>query len=528
MNTPTQAILAIDLGTTACKVALVAPDGTVLAAVEQADATPTTFLPDGGAEQDPADWWNVITLAVQRLWETHPFPRERVAAVAVSAHWSGTVAVDANGEPLYPAILWMDTRGAPYLDAVTGGWPRIEGYGLYRLVKWLRLTGGIPTHSGKDPIAHILFLKHQKPDVFREADVFLEPTDYLNLRLTGQKAASYASITLHWLTDNRDIRHVDYHPTLLAWSGIPREKLPDLYPNTHLLGTLTPQAAQALDLPREVPVVMGAPDVHAAMLGSGALTDYEPHIYIGTSSWLSCHVPFKKTDLFHNMASLPSAMPGRYFIANEQESAGVCLTFLRDRLLYADDGLTAPPPPHAYARFDALAANVPAGARGVRFLPWLVGERTPVEDPYLRGAFLNLSLGHTRADLLRAALEGVALNTRWLMGYIEAFIRRPLPAIRIVGGGARSEVWCQIFADVLQKPVLQVEAPVETGVRGVGLLAAVALGMTTFEEAAQRVRIARRFTPNSAHRAVYDQVFAEFLQAHSRLQPLYRRWNRTR
>ncbi len=524
--THASAILTIDLGTTACKVALVAPDGTIIASVEQADATPTNFLPGGGAEQDPAIWWEVITHTVRRLWQESHFPRERVAAVACSAHWSGTVAVDADGQPLGPAILWMDTRGAPHVDQITGGWPSIEGYGLGRLLTWLRLTGGIPTYSGKDPIAHILFLKQERPEVFHEADCFLEPTDYLNLRMTGRKAASYASITLHWLTDNRDIDQVDYHPTLLRWSGIPREKLPDLFPNTHILGPLTPQAAEALDLPATVPVVIGAPDLHAAMLGSGALTDYEPHIYIGTSSWLTCHVPFKKTDLFHNMASLPSAVPGRYFIANEQESAGVCMTFLRDKLFYADDGLTELPPPHAYSRFDLLAASTPAGARGVRFTPWLVGERTPVEDPALRGAFLNLSLSHTRADLIRAVLEGVALNMRWLMRYIERFIRRPLGAIRMVGGGAQSDLWCQIFADVLQKPILQVEAPLETGVRGVGLLAAVALQMTTFEKAAQRVRIAHKFAPNPDHRAVYDQAFEEFLQAHRQLQSLYHRWNR--
>ena len=168
---------------------------------------------------------------------------------------------------------------------------------------------------------------------------------------------------------------------------------------------------------------------------------------------------------------------------------------------------------------------MPPGAQGLRFLPWLVGERTPVEDPHLRGAFLNLSWHHARGEIIRAVLEGVALNTRWLMGYIEAFIRRPLGAIRMVGGGARSEVWCQIFADVLQKPILQVEAPVETGVRGVGLLAAVALGMTTFEEAAQRVRVQRTFSPNPANRAVYDAAFRQFLDAYRHLKGLYRRWN---
>ncbi len=519
-------ILAIDLGTTACKVALVTPQGRIVAHVRDADATPTRFLPGGGAEQDPANWWAVVTRLVRRVLGEMPGARSRVAAVAVSAHWSGTVAVDREGRPLRPAIIWMDTRGAPYVRAITGGFPGVEEYRLDRLFWWIRLTGGIPTHSGKDPIAHILYLKHQEPQVYRAAYKFLEPKDYLNLRLTGKFASDYATIVLHWLTDNRDIRRVAYHPRLLRMAGIVREKLPGLYPPTHVLGPLLPGPAEEMGLPAGVPVVMGAPDVQAPALGSGAVRDYEPHIYIGTSSWLTCHVPFKKTDLFHNMASLPAAVPGRYFVANEQETAGASLTFLRDAFFYGRDALgDCPAPDDAYARMDALARRAPAGARGLLFLPWLYGERTPVEDPHVRGGFLGLSLGMGRAEVARAVLEGVALNLRWLLKYVEAFAGRRFEAIRFIGGGARSAVWSQILADVLDRPIAQVEEPDLAGVRGVALLASLSLGLLRLEDVARHVPVKAVYHPDPAHRKVYDEKFRAFLDAYRRLKGWYRRWS---
>ncbi len=520
-------VLAVDLGTTACKVGLVTPNGKVVAYTEESDATPTHFIPGGGAEQDTSDWWKVVTSTTRRLLRETKTPREQVVAISTSVHWSGTVAVDRDGKPLGNAIIWMDTRGAPYVKEITGGLLKMEGYGLDKVWTWIRLTGGIPTHSGKDSIAHILFIKNKRPEVYRETYKFLEPKDYLNFLLTGKMATDYATVGLLWLTDNRDINHVRYHPRLLKMAGIEREKLPDLYPTTHILGELLPEAAEAMGLPAGLPVSMGAPDVQAPVLGSGAVKDFEPHIYVGTSSWLSCHVPFKKTDLFHNMASMPSSIPGRYFVANEQETSGVVLTFLRDKVFYGDDLLgTGPAPENAYQLFDKMVADTAPGSGGVIFTPWLYGERTPVDDPTLRGGFYNLSLGTSRADLVRAAFEGVALNTRWLLKYVEKFVKRRFGPINIIGGGGRSDVWCQIFADVLQRPIRQVKDPQAAGLRGLGVLAGLALNLTTLEDYAKYVEIEQTFSPNPENGKVYDELFDAFVDIYKRNHPLYRKLNR--
>ena len=517
----TRHILAVDLGTSALKVALVSTGGEVVAAEQ--DTCQVNLLPGGGAEQDPRRWWEQITGASARLMARAAVPPGEVAAVACTAQWSGTVAIGGDGQPLRDAIIWMDSRGAPYARQITRGPVNVQGYGVDKLARWLRVTAGIPARSGKDPLAHILWLKHHEPATYRAAEKFLEPKDWLNAQLTGRAAASFDSIALHWVTDNRRLDTIGYHPGLLRLAGLDRAQLPDLMPATAILGPLATGPAAALGVPAGIPVVVGSPDLHSAAIGAGATRDYQPHLYVGTSSWLTCHVPFKKTDLLHNMASLPAPVPGRYFVADEQETAGAALTFLRDRVLYDGD-----PPPAAYAEFDRMAGQAPAGSNGVIFTPWLYGERTPVEDPFVRGGFHNLSLSASRDDLVRAVFEGVALNARWLLTAVERFTRHRLEPIRFIGGGARSDVWCQIFADVLGRGIEQVADPVNANARGAGLLAAVALGELTFDQVPDRVRVARTYSPDAATAGLYDELFGEFVGFYRRNRRAYAHLNRPR
>jgi xylulokinase len=518
-------ILAIDLGTSGPKVALVDTRGRIeRLAIEETDLT---LLGREGAEQDPGDWWAAIGRGCRRLFVDGPDLVGRIGAVSCTSQWSGTVPVDREGRHLANAIIWMDSRGAPYAKRITHGPLRVEGYAVDRLLTWIRLTGGVPDHAGKDSIAHILYLKHQHPELYAATHKFLEPKDYLNLRLTGKCAASFDSITLHWVTDNRDINAIDYDERLLRLAGLDRDQLPDLKAAVDVLGPVTETAAAELGIPAGIPVVMGTPDLQSAALGSGAIADYEGHLYIGTSSWLSCHVPFKKTDVFHKIASLPSAIPGRYFVTNEQETAGACLAFLRDAIFCREDALSAAPAPvGVFPTFDILAAEVPPGSDGVIFTPWLNGERAPVDDRLVRGGFHNLSLNHHRGHLLRAVMEGVAFNTRWLLKYVERFTGRPFGPINAVGGGANSALWCQIMADVLDRPIRQMADPVGANARGAAMLASVALGGATFEAVAQSTAVAETWLPDPARQQVYDKMYGAFIDLYKRNRRIYHRLNR--
>ncbi len=402
-------VLAVDLGTSGPKwSASSPPDGRVLRCAVA--STKLSLSPGGGAEQDPEDWWRAIGKACAELRAAEPAAMDAVAAVSCTAQWSGTVAVDADGRALASLPAHLDgtsPRRAASAEAHRRSDQDLRVRSVGKLLRYIRLTGGAPGRSGKDPIAHILWLKEAEPEVYAAAHQLLEPKDWLNHRLCGRFASTYDAIALHWVTDNRDLAKVAYHAGLLRRSGIAANKLPALVPSHEVLGPVTEAAAAALSIPKTAIVVGGSPDMQSAALGSGGIKDYESHLYIGTSSWIACHVPFKKTDLLHNIASLPSAVPGRYFVAATQESAGVCVSRFVDEWLYADDGLAAAArPADAYERFEAAAASVAPGSRDLLFLPWLYGERAPVEDHRLRGGFLNMDLSTTRPQLARAVARG--------------------------------------------------------------------------------------------------------------------------
>lgn len=516
-------ILAIDLGTSGPKVALVSVRGIVLASTSR--STSLVLPPGGGAEQDPDDWWRAILEATAELRSHAAFDADAVVAVSVTAQWAGTVPVDAQGNALGNAIVWMDSRGAADVQKLCKGLVNVEGYAPRKLQAWVRKTGGAPSLNGKDPVGHIHWLARTDPKRYAAAHMFLEPKDYLNLRLTGEFAASFDSIAMHWVTDNRNIDAIAYDDGLLAITGLPKDKLPPLKAATDILGTLQASAAEALGLKRSTKVVMGTPDVQSAGIGAGAVGPAQAHLYLGTSSWISAHVPFKKTDLFRNIASLPSALPGQYFVGNSQETAGACLSWFRDGVLFGDDVLGTSAPDNFFPKLDALAAEAPPGSDSVVFTPWLIGERCPVADERVRGSFLNLSLSTSRAHLARAVLEGVAYNTRWLLGAVESFVGNPLPQLRVVGGGGRSELWCQIHADVLGRPVQQVSDPLQVNALGAGLVGALAVGALSPEEISDRVEVVRTFEPRAVYRERYEALFEAFLDHYKSSRGFFRRLN---
>ncbi|HTT87161.1 MAG TPA: FGGY family carbohydrate kinase, partial [Acidimicrobiales bacterium] len=353
------AVVCIDLGTGGPKVAVVSGTGRILGSAFE--PVPLRLLPGGGAEQDPEAWWTAIVAATHRALADSGVDPARLVGIGCTAQWSGTVATAEDGTALRPAVIWMDSRGSAAVRRQVRGTVNVLGYGARKIQRWIRLTGGAPGLSGKDPLAHILWIRRAEPDVYGATYKFLEPVDWLDHRLSGNFAASHDSIVLHWVTDNRRIGTVDYDPGLLEMAGLERAKLPDLVPSATVMGQLRAEVAAELGLPAGLPVATGTGDVHSAAVGSGAVTDFAPHLYIGTSSWISCHVPFKKTDALRNVASIPAAIPGKYLVADEHETAGACLTFLARSVLFGDDA-PAPADGNVYQWLDQVAAGVVPGA----------------------------------------------------------------------------------------------------------------------------------------------------------------------
>ena len=319
----------------------------------------------------------------------------------------------------------------------------LQGYEPRKLRTWISRTGGAPALSGKDSISHILWLQRERPDIARATWKYLEPKDWLNFRLTGPRAATYDSIVLHWVTDNRDAAHVDYDPRPAPRRAArPRAAARSRRRRPSVLGAAhRRRPRRQLGFRPASPVVGGTPDLQSAAIGSGAVRDFEGHLYVGTSSWLTCHVPFKKTDLFHGIASLPSPLPGKYYVADEQEVAGGCLDWLRDHALETADDL---------AHLDEIAGD--GRARQQRSDLHAVAERRAHAGrrPHAAG---RMAQPVARDDARRAGAVGarrrrvqqpLAAARRW-----RSSSAGPFPWLHFIGGGAQSELWCRIMADVL-------------------------------------------------------------------------------
>lgn len=525
MPLPEPTILAVDLGTSGMKVALITVSGRVIG--WESESIQLIITPDGGAEQSPDDWWQAFLFAAGRLLKREQDAGPNVIAVCCSTQGEGTVAVDKTGKALGNAILWMDMRGASYLRKQLKGLINMDGADILKILRFVRLTGGMPSMTGKDPSAHMLYIRDVLPEIYARTYKFLNVLDYMNLRLTGEFVASYDSIVTSWVTDNRNPDSIHYDDSLIRMLGIDRAKLPELVTCSTVIGCLKPDVAAALGLSDDVKVVAGAIDNTAAAIGAGTVEDYLPHLYIGTSSWIAAHVPFKKTDVLSSMASIPCAVPHRYLLTALQATAGGNLTYLRDNIIYhKDELLQEADVPDIFKVLDQIADRVPAGSNGVMYTPWIWGERAPVDDRTLRAGLYNLSLNNTREDIIRAFLEGIAFNTRWLLSPVEKFLGRNVSTINIVGGGAQSDVWCQIFADVLNVEIKQVADPIYANARGAAWIAAVGLGEIGFSDVPKLVQYKKSYQPQPTNRGLYEDKFEIFKLIYKQTKSIYHRLNR--
>lgn len=506
-----QLCLAVDLGTGGPKVGLVTLGGRIL--WQEHRPVETRFLEGGGAVQEAADWWELILESAGRALGSGEIDPSQVVAVSVTGQWSSTVPVDAEGRPVGEGILWMDSRGGPHSRRVIGG--PVVGYAPRPALQWIRRSGGAPSPSGADPIGHILFIEHEQPEVAARTAFYLEPVDFLSMCFTGLPRATHASMTGAWLTDNRHLDQLSYDPVLLKLAGIDSSKLPPLVATGSALGPIRPELADKLGLRPEVEVVTGTPDLHSAACGAGAVSEFQAHMAISTSAWIGAPVPFKKTDALHSIVSVPGLGGGDYLIANNHETGGYCLQWFRDRFS----------PGSSFEDVTAEAARSKPGAGKVIFTPWLNGERSPVDDRRARGGFHNLSVTTGRADLARAVLEGVAYNNRWLHEAVESFAGRRLDPLRIIGGGAQSDLWCQLHADVMGRTIERVELPLHANLRGAAVFAGLVLGSFGRSEVGRLVRARDVFEPNPETKTIYDDLYSELPRLYKAERSMFSRLN---
>ena len=507
-------ILAIDLGNGGPKVAVVDAQG-ALRAVAFRPVSVHIGL-DGAATQDAAEWWTTLIEVARDAIAYSGVDASDAGAVGITGQWGSTVPVDASGLPVGEVLLWADTRAQKYMRDVVGGPLSYEGYAPHRAIPWIRTTGGVPTPSGADPTGHSLLLQREHAEVYARAAFLLEPVDYLGARFTGRIAATPASMTGSWVTRNALHREPVYDDRMVRWSQRDPAKLPPLIPTGSILGGVLPQVAGDLGMPAGTPVICGTPDLHTAVIGSGAVEPFATHLTISTTAWIGARVPFKKTDVLHSIATVPGLDNDFPVVANNHETGGAALRWLKEQVL----------PDETYDDLIAKAEAAPAGSEGVLFTPWLNGERSPVDDKALRASFLNMSLRTDQPAMIRSVLEGVALNARWLFDYYEKFLGRRVPSVRIIGGGAQSDLWCQMHAYALDRVVERPADPRDAQLKGAAAWARVCLGELTLEAAGRQAVVTDTFTPDGPDAAVYRDLYDEFRRLHRTLRRTHHRLNR--
>jgi xylulokinase len=500
-------VLAVDLGTTGVKVAVVDAAATVLAGT--GEVLPMIFTANGGVEQDPENWWQAIGRCARAAVAQAGLNADDVTMVAVTSQYTSTVAVDRAGLPVSNVVMWMDTRGKRHNPAI--GDPSTRD-------RWHEIHGLAP--NGNDDIGHVAFMRAEWPEAYAAAAAFVEPMDAIAARLTGHVTATQNTMFPMLAVDNRTWGLTDYSDELLQMSTMERAKLPELVPLGAPRGPVTTEAADHLGVSRRAVVAGATIDSVTSAVGTGAIDDSRCGLIIGTTSVMATHLDSKRMDPDHGLTTAPSPLPDRWFLVAENGIGGKALDVFVNNLVFADDGLGHPAPDDAFDRVLAAAATAPPGAHGVMFLPWLIGSMAPGGQRSVRGGFVNLGLTTNRADMARAVLEGVALNAAWLLPHFSALARTTYDEVSLGGGGASSALWGQILAECFGVPVRRLANSATTNAHGAALLAFAETGVLSIDDVPDLLTTAAVHEP-TPDTATYRRLLAAFVDFHDRATPFY-------
>lgn len=488
-------LIGIDSSTTATKALLIDDRGQVIAvaATEYSFQMPQPLW----TEQEPDLWWNATIESVQQILAQSGINPSDINGIGLTGQMHGLVLLDATGEVLRPAILWNDQRTGAQCDEIRARLGKS---------KLIQITGNDALTGFTAP--KILWVQENEPEIFAKIAHILLPKDYLRYKLTGDFATDKAGAAGTLLFD---VRARDWSAEMLDALNIKPNWLPKTFEGTAITGVVSPSAAEATGLKAGTPIVAGGGDQAAAAVGTGAVEEGLVSVSLGTSGVVFATTNQPTIEVDGRLHAFCHAVPKKWHLMGVMLSAAGSLRWHRDTF--------APT-----TNFDALvesAMEIPAGADGLLFLPYLTGERTPHPNPLARGAFIGLTARHTLPHLTRAVLEGVAFGLR---DSFELMLGAGLPEIsqvRVTGGGAKSALWRQILADVLNAELVTVNAD-EGAAFGAALLAATGTGYFSNVESACRetIRITGQTSPGEATE-IYRMRYPLYKNLYSVLKPTF-------
>ena len=509
-----------DFGTSSLKTCLFSVDNGGIAVEASSNASYGLYvLKNGGAEQDPGEWWQAICKTTKELFDKTEVKPEEISGIAFCAQMQGVVLVDENGRALRPAMSYMDCRGAKeFNDCMGKGIVKVSGCSLYKLLRNLRVNYAGST-SVKDPVWKYKWVENNEPELFAKVDKWLDVSDYLVSRCTGKIIRTADSAFATILYDTRKGRE-GWNKGLLKMYKVKPEHLPPIINSTDLAGGLTEGAAKDLGLKPGTPVFGGGGDTTFVNIGAGCTTPGDTHIYVGTSGWVSTFLDYQTVDINAMITGVLSAIPGHFNYYAELETAGKCYEWVKNHLALDEINVYLEKTEvtddfeskftSLYDYLSAQAGKVPPGANGVIFTPWLHGNRCPFEDANAAGMFFNIRIDTGKRDMIRAVLEGICYHLRWLLE-CEAKKVKTSGTVRFVGGGSLSPVICQMLADITGRTVETVDNAQQVG--AVGAAIAVAAGLTgeSAAELSRRiVKANRAYRPDRENKAVYERNYKVF------------------
>ncbi|MDQ7024017.1 MAG: xylulokinase [Anaerolineae bacterium] len=500
-----QYIIAHDLGTTGNKATLYDKEG-------QLHATTffgydTDYSQTNWAEQNPDDWWQaVISTTRQLLAESH-VRGDEIACVTFSGQMQGVVAVDKAAKPLRSAIIWADQRAT---DAVNQLAERISPADVYRI------TGH--RLSAAYSLPKILWIRDHQPDIFAATHKFMHAKDAIIARMTGQ-----------FVTDPSDASGMNlYHLEGGKWSDailqaadLDSDKLPEIRRSIDIAGEIFPDVATEMGLPRGIPVVIGGGDGACASVGAGSVRENIAYTYVGSSAWIARTSRKPIYDPQQRTVTFGHVVPDLFIPMGTMQTAGAAYQWVRDQLAPLEQQAAQDLGISAYTLLNAVAEISPPGANHLLFLPYLLGERAPRWNPDARAVFLGLTIRHTRADMVRSVMEGVAFN---LCVILKAMQNQgvTIDSIRAIGGGVSRPFWSSIMADIYGVPLQRLAILESATSMGAAVVGGVGVGLYPDFSIAERMNpVTNTIHPNPENDAVYRQLLAVFENAYHAIEPIF-------
>jgi xylulokinase len=489
-------LLGIDVGTGGTRAVILSETGKVLASATHehaAFASPQV----GWAEQDPHDWWRAASEAIKQVLQKAAITGEAISCIGLAGQMHGAVLLDENNQVLRPALIWCDQRTQVQCDWLN------ETIGEQRIIE-LTCNPALTNFT----LTKLLWVREHEPEIWKRFRRVLLPKDYVRFRLTGEEAIDMADASGTLMLD---VAHRRWSETMMSAAGLPMSCLPRLFESPEVCARISSDGAAATGLKVGTPVVAGAGDQAGGAVGMGIVRPGSVSATIGTSGVVFAATNHPAMDAQGRVHTFCHAIPQQWHVMGVTQAAGLSLRWFRDLLGsgVSYDGLTGE------------AGEVPTGSAGVLWAPYLMGERTPHLDPKARGALVGFTASHTRGHVVRAILEGVAFSLKDTFTLFEA-IQVPVSSIRLGGGGARSELWRQIQADVFGHEVEIVEAE-EGAAYGAALLAGVgAKHWNSVEEAcAAAVHVAERVSPDRRAAETLKKQYLLYRELYIALKPLF-------